>query len=77
MSPVSFQRLPQDIVKAVQPDLALVDFSYGMEGNGPSASAGGTPVDVMARLGSYRGLASTDLVAADATGARVMSRSRR
>jgi uncharacterized protein (DUF362 family) len=73
MSPVSFQRLPQDIVKAVQPDLALIDFSYGMEGNGPSRSLGGTPVDVKARLGSYLVLASTDLVAADATAARVMS----
>lgn len=71
--PVAFNRLPQDIVKAVEPDLALIEFSFGIEGNGPSASSGGTPVDVKSRLGSYLVLASTDLVAADATAARVMS----
>jgi uncharacterized protein (DUF362 family) len=73
MHPAAFNRLPQDIVKAVEPDLALVDFSFGMEGDGPSSNLGGTPVDVKARLGSYLVLASTDLVAADATAARVMS----
>jgi uncharacterized protein (DUF362 family) len=73
MSPVSFQRLPQDIVKAIQPDLALIDFSYGIEGDGPTRAEGGTPVDVKKRLGSFLVLASTDLVAADATAARVMS----
>ena len=71
--PRDFNRLSQDIVRAVQPDLALVDFSYGMEGNGPTSELGGTPVDVRARLGSYLILASTDPVAADSTAARVMS----
>lgn len=71
--PRAFNRLPQDIAAAVQPDLAIIDFSIGMEGNGPSGGLGGTAVDVRDRLGSWLVLASTDLVAADATGARIMS----
>ena len=71
-TPRGFGRLFVDIAHAVQPDLALIDFSIGMEGNGPSQSAGGTPVDMRTRLGSWLVLASTDPVAADATAARVM-----
>ncbi len=62
-----------DMVRAVQPDLAIVDFSIGIEGNGPNLSHGGRTVDMRTRLGSYLLLASTDLVAADATAARIMS----
>ncbi len=63
-----------DIVDAVRPDLAIIDFSYGVEGDGPNAGAGdGQTVDMRSRLGSWLVLASTDLVAADATAARVMS----
>jgi uncharacterized protein (DUF362 family) len=72
-TPRDFNRLPQDIAAAVQPDLALIDFSIGMEGNGPSRDLGGMPVNVRDRLGSWLVLASTDLVAADATAARIMS----
>ncbi len=57
----------------MQPDLAIIDFSFGIEGNGPTLSNGGTTVDVRQRLGSWLVLASTDLVAADATAARIMS----
>jgi uncharacterized protein (DUF362 family) len=68
-----FTQLYLDLVSAVQPDLALIDLSIGMEGNGPSSSLGGRPVDMRDRLGSWLLLASTDLVAADATAARVLS----
>jgi uncharacterized protein (DUF362 family) len=67
-----FTQLYLDIVNAVRPDLAIIDLSIGMEGNGPSSSLGGRPVDVRDRLGTWLLLASTDLVAADATAARVM-----
>ena len=63
-----------DIVNAVKPDLAIIDASIGVEGNGPAVKDGwGTTVDMRDRLGSWLLLASTDLVAADATAARVMS----
>jgi uncharacterized protein (DUF362 family) len=62
-----------DIVRGVRPDLAIVDFSIGVEGDGPTLSHGGRTVDMRGRLGSWLLLASTDLVAADATAARIMS----
>jgi uncharacterized protein (DUF362 family) len=62
-----------DMVAGVQPDLAIVDFSIGIEGNGPNLGHGGRTVDMRSRLGSYLLLASTDLVAADATAARIMN----
>jgi uncharacterized protein (DUF362 family) len=71
-SPRGFGRLFVDLARAVQPDLAIIDFSIGMEGDGPSTSTGGTPLDVASRLGSWLVLASTDCVAADATAARIM-----
>jgi uncharacterized protein (DUF362 family) len=67
-----FTRLTLDLVQAVRPDLAIIDLSIGMEGNGPSSSLGGTPVDLRSRLGFWVLLASTDLVAADATAARML-----
>ncbi len=70
--PRAFNRLPQDICKAIEPDLAVIDLSIGIEGNGPSLTEGGQTVDVADRLGSWLLLGSTDLVAADATAARVM-----
>ena len=71
-SPLGFGRLFVDLAHAAQPDLALIDFSIGMEGDGPSTSTGGVPLDVATRLGSWLVLASTDAVAADATAARIM-----
>jgi len=71
-SPRGFGRLFVDLARAAGPDLAIIDFSIGMEGDGPSTSTGGTPLDVATRLGSWLLLASTDPVAADATAARVM-----
>jgi uncharacterized protein (DUF362 family) len=67
-----FGRLLVDVASAVRPHLSIVDFSIGMEGNGPSQSTGGRTVDMRTRLGSWLVLASTDPVAIDATAARVM-----
>jgi len=73
-SPEAIAQLYLDIVDAVKPDLAIIDASIGVEGNGPSATEGkGLTVDMKERLGSWLLLASTDLVAADATAARIMS----
>jgi uncharacterized protein (DUF362 family) len=73
-SPEAIAQLYLDIVSAVKPDLAIIDASIGVEGQGPSATEGkGLTVDMKDRLGSWLLLASTDLVAADATAARIMS----
>jgi len=72
-SPQHIAQLYLDIANAVKPDLAIIDLSIGVEGNGPSVSGGGgKTVDMRDRLGSWLLLASTDLVAADATTARVI-----
>lgn len=68
-----FGRLFVDIAKAVKPDLAIVDMSIGIEGDGPSLSSGGRTTDMRSRHGSWIVLASTDPVAADATAARVLN----
>ena len=72
-SPRAIAAIYLDMVRGIQPDLAIIDFSIGIEGNGPNLSHGGHTVDMSDRLGSYLLLASTDLVAADATAARIMS----
>jgi uncharacterized protein (DUF362 family) len=73
MGPENFGRLYIDLARAAAPDLAIIDFSIGMEGDGPTSGNGGIPVDMRSRLGSWLLLASTDAVAADATAARIMS----
>jgi uncharacterized protein (DUF362 family) len=73
MGPDRFGRLYIDLARAAAPDLAIIDFSIGLEGNGPTTGNGGTTVDMMSRLGSWLLLASTDALAADATAARIMS----
>ena len=73
-SPEAIAQLYLDIVNAVKPDLAIIDASIGVEGQGPSAGGeNGLTVDMKDRLGSWLLLASTDLVAADATAARIMN----
>lgn len=63
-----------DVVAAKRPDLSIIDFSIGVEGNGPTAGGSyGRTVDVRNRLGSWLVLASKDIMAADATAARIMS----
>ncbi len=63
-----------DVVAAKKPDLTIIDFSIGVEGDGPTAGFGyGRTVNVKDRLGSWLMLASKDIMAADATAARVMN----
>lgn len=63
-----------DVVAAKKPDLTIIDFSIGVEGDGPTAGPGyGKTVNVKNRLGSWLVLASKDIMAADATAARVMN----
>jgi uncharacterized protein (DUF362 family) len=59
-------------VDAIRPDLTIIDFSIGVEGDGPGVVFGST-VNMKDRLGSWLLLGSTDIMAADATAARVMS----
>lgn len=72
-TPQAIAAIYLDMVRGVRPDLALIDFSYGVEGNGPNLHHGGRTVDMRERLGSWLLLASTDLVAADTTAAWIMS----
>jgi hypothetical protein len=44
--PEDFGRLYIDLAHAAQPDLTIIDFSIGIEGNGPTSGSGGTPVDM-------------------------------
>jgi uncharacterized protein (DUF362 family) len=74
-SPAAIAAIYLAIVQGVQPDLAIIDFSIGIEGNGPNTGHGGRTVDMRSRLGSWLLLASTDLVAADAMAAWIMSHS--
>jgi uncharacterized protein (DUF362 family) len=73
-SPEAIGQIYLDVVSAVKPDLAIIDFSIGVEGDGPTVGENnGRTVDMKDRLGSWLLLASTHPVAADATAARVMS----
>ena len=72
-SPQAIAQVYLDIVKSIKPDLSIIDFSIGIEGDGPSLDYGGTTLNMKERLGSWAIIASTDIVAADATAARIMS----
>ena len=72
-TPEAFGQLYFDLTKAAQPDLSIVDFSIGLEGDGPTTGQGTRAVDVRDRLGSWLLLAGTDPLAVDATAARVMN----
>ncbi len=63
-----------DIVKGVTPDLAIIDGSIGIEGDGPALGANGTggkTIDMKERIGGWLLIASKDLAAADATAVRI------
>ena len=60
-------------MKGVKPDLTIIDFSIGIEADGPTKDQGGVTVDMKNRLGSWVILASTDIMAADASAARIMN----
>jgi len=62
-----------DVVAAKKPVLSIIDFSIGIEGDGPGVGSGGRTVNMKQRLGSWLILASKDIMAADATAARVMN----
>ena len=72
-TPGAIAQIYLDVVDAVRPDLSIVDFSIGVEGDGPTLGSGGTTVNMRDRLGSWLVIASTDIMAADATAARIMS----
>jgi uncharacterized protein (DUF362 family) len=72
-SPQAIAQVYLDIVKAVKPALSIIDFSIGVEADGPTKYLGGMTVDMKQRLGSWAIVASTDIMAADATAARIMS----
>jgi len=72
-SPQAIAQVYLDIVKAKKVDLSIIDFSICMEGDGPSRGNGGTTMNMKERLGSWAIIASTDIMAADATAARIMS----
>jgi len=72
-TPEAIGQLYFDLSHAANPDLTIIDFSIGVESDGPTLSQGGDALNVKDRLGSWLLLASTDLAAADATAARVMN----
>jgi uncharacterized protein (DUF362 family) len=72
-SPRAIAQVYLDIVKSIKPDLSIIDFSIGIEGDGPTIDLGGNSVNMKERLGSWAVIASTDIMAADATAARIMS----
>ena len=72
-SPQAIAQVYLDIVKGIKPALSIIDFSIGLESNGASIGLGGSTVNMKERLGSWAIIASTDIMAADATAARIMS----
>lgn len=72
-SPKAIAQVFLDIAKSLKPNLTIVDFSIGVEGNGPTLSSGGKTINVKDRIGSWALVASTDIMAADATATRIMN----
>jgi uncharacterized protein (DUF362 family) len=72
-SPQAIAQVYLDIVRAIKPHLTIIDFSIGIEGDGPTKSWGGTTIDLKERIGTWAVIAGTDIMAADATAARMMN----
>ncbi|MHC4249643.1 MAG: DUF362 domain-containing protein [Planctomycetota bacterium] len=72
-SPKAIAQVYLDIVKAIKPHLSIIDMSIGLEADGPSKDQGGKTIDMKKRLGSWAVVAGTNIMAADATAARIMS----
>jgi len=72
-SPQAIGQVYLDLVKSIKPALSIIDFSIGIEGDGPTINLGGSTLNLKERLGSWAIIASTDIMAADATAARIMS----
>lgn len=71
-SPQAIAQVYLDIVKNIKPDLSIIDFSIGIEGDGPTRDYGATTLNMKDRLGSWAVIASKDILAAEATAARIM-----
>ena len=71
-SPRAIGQIYLDIVKSLKPALSIIDFSIGIEGDGPTLNQGGNTVNMKERLGTWAVIASTDIMAADAAAARMM-----
>jgi uncharacterized protein (DUF362 family) len=72
-NPQAIAQIYLDIVKSIKPDLSIIDFSIGIEGDGPTINLGGSTLNMKERLGSWAIIASSDIMAVDATAARIMS----
>jgi len=72
-SPEAIAQVYLDIEKSINTDLSIIDFSIGIEGDGPTRSNGGTTIDMKDQLGTWAIVASRDIMAADATAARIMN----
>lgn len=72
-SPKAIGQVYLDIVKGIKPDLSIVDFSVGIEGDGPTRDNGGSTINMKNQIGSWAIIASTDIMAADAVSSRIMS----
>ena len=72
-TPQAIAQVYLDIVKGIKPDLSIIDFSIGIEGDGPTRTWGGKTLDMKDRIGTWAVIASKDIMAADATAARIMN----
>ncbi|MDX1283940.1 MAG: DUF362 domain-containing protein [Draconibacterium sp.] len=71
-SPKAIGQVFLDITKSIKPNLTIVDFSVGIERDGPTLNSGGKTINVKDKLGKWAVVASTDIMAADATSTRLM-----
>ncbi len=62
-----------DVAHAIKPDFAIIDFTIGLEGNGPVSTplVGSEPIDMREQLGDWLLVGGNDLVAVDAVGTRI------
>ena len=52
-SPQAIAQVYLDIEKSIKTDLSIIDFSIGIEGDGPTRSNGGTTINMKDRLGTW------------------------
>ena len=72
-SPEALAQVFLDIEKSIKTDLSIIDLSIGIEGDGPDRANGGTTLNLKDHLGTWGIVASRDIMAADATAARIMN----
>jgi len=72
-SPQAIAKIYLDIVKSIKPTLSIIDFSIGIEADGPTKSQGGITLNMKNHIGSWAIIASPDIMAADATATRIMN----